>query len=669
MFLGPILDDRPFLFVISLELRKIMLKNILSAILLSLPVISHGQEVRGSFECSKARIAQFKDFGSPNARIAFPGDPNINVNYYGLDLEIVTNPKMLMGSATIKFQTLTANSASFQLDLHSNFLIDSLTLNGSKVSFTHQNNRITVPFSIATVALQSQEAIVYYRGVPPTGVIEEGIFFENEPNSNNPVVYTLSEPYGAISWFPCNDNPEDKADSCDVNITMNNYFIPVSNGKFLGASDVGNNKKKHKWSHKYPISHYLISIAAANYDFRQTTWSYGDSIKMDVVDYLYQRSASNPAVLQELQRTTQMLDIFSDHFGVYPFYKEKYGHAMFNFGGGMEHQTISSMGGFNETLIAHELAHQWYGDKVTCKTWQDIWVNEGFATYLEAIYLEDAYGKSRYNTDIDQNMALAKDARGSIFVQNTNSINEIFNFQRTYAKGAVVLHMLRGVMGDEVFFKFMKEYANGEFAFGAASIEDVRKVAEQVSGLDLVDFFDQWLYKDGYPSYNINYSVSGKNAAIAISQSTLGGSTALFKMPMQIQVFFEDGSNEIQTILIDQKESQINLENLEKNIKEINFDPFNYILKNITVKATKTGVLATENGKNSKLVVYPNPSQDFIGVENYDLTNAYISNAVGQRLSVPIFSNKLDIRQLPSAKYFLHLSDGDHSLVQSFIKL
>jgi aminopeptidase N len=646
-----------------------MLKNILYAILLSLPFVSNGQVERGSFECAKARIAQYQDFANSNARIAFPGDPNIDVNYYGLDLEITTNPTMVMGAATIKFTPIANGVSSYQLDLHSNFLIDSVMLNGSEVNFTHQNNRITIPANTGAEALKSQFATIYYRGVPPTGVIEEGIFFENQPNSNNPVVYTLSEPYGAISWFPCNDNPEDKADSCDVNITMDNFFIPVSNGKFLGAEDVGKNRKKHKWSHKYPISHYLISIAATNYTFKQTTWSYGDSINMDVVDYLYQRSASNPTVIEELKRTNQMLDIFSNHFGVYPFYKEKYGHAMFNFGGGMEHQTISSMGGFNETLIAHELAHQWYGNKVTCKTWQDIWVNEGFATYLEAIYLEDTYGKSRYNADMDQNMGLAKQAKGTIFVQNTNSINEIFNFQRTYAKGAVVLHMLRGVMGDEIFFKFMKEYANGEFSFGAASIDDVKKVAQQVSGLDLTDFFEQWLFKDGYPSYDISYSIANKSAAISINQKTVNGSTPLFKMPMQIEVVFQDGSSEIQRILIDQKESQISLENLTKNIKEINFDPFNYIMKEMSVKASVAGVLANENGKNSSLTIYPNPSQEYITVSNSDLTNAYLSNSSGQRVSVPIFGEKLDIRQLPAAKYYIHLVEGDHTFIQSFIKL
>lgn len=643
------------------------LKLILGLVFLSTGAFS--QEKKGSLFCAEGRLQQFQDFGSKNARMAYPGDPNIDVNYYGLDLDIRINPNLLSGVTTIKFTNLTQGASQYQLDLHSNFLIDSVYLNGTKTDFTHQSNKINIPADITQVALESNTAVVYYRGVPPIGIIEEGIFFESQPNNSFPVVYTLSEPYGAISWFACKDNPDDKVDSCDVNITMDNVFVPISNGLLAKVEDAGVGRKKHFWKHRYPIAHYLISIAASSYTYKEQTWTYGDSISMPVTDYLYPRTATNPTVLDLLKITPEMLTIFSDKFGVYPFYKEKYGHAMFNFGGGMEHQTISSMGGFNESLIAHELGHQWFGNKVTCKTWQDIWVNEGFATFLEAIFLEGKYGRQAYDTDIESNMNLAKQATGTIFVQNINSINEIFNFRRTYAKGAVVLHMLRGVMGDEQFFAFMKNLANGEFAFGAASISDVQKVAEDAMGSSLNDFFEQWLYGSGYPSFDISYATNGQSASLEISQNTVNGSTTLFKLPMEVQLIYEDGSMESQKILIDQKLQNVELTSQSKKIKELKFDPQNYVLKDIEVKVVSAGVLGLENLNASGTAVYPNPTRDFIKIDNESRSLVYLSNINGEKLKLPQKGNELDLRSLPAAKYFLHIQNGEKFTVKSIVKL
>ncbi|NJR31235.1 M1 family metallopeptidase [bacterium] len=195
----------------------------------------------------------------------------------------------------------------------------------------------------------------------------------------------------------------------------------------------------------------------------------------------YPESLTNTTKIA-LDKTAFMLDLFSQKFGLYPFIKEKYGHAQFGWGGGMEHQTCSSMGSFGETLMAHELAHQWFGDKITCKSWEHIWLNEGFASYGECLYTEAVSGKSGYDSYINSFMTSAKTASRTIYVQNINNINEIFNSARTYRKGAVVIHMLRGIVGDDKFFKILQNYMTSKNAYGSATIEDFQTVAEQVHG-------------------------------------------------------------------------------------------------------------------------------------------------------------------------------------------
>lgn len=608
--------------------------------------------------CSKHHAASEKIEHS-TLRI-FPGDQNIDIKYYDLNLDISYNPAFIQGEVKVGFQTFSAITSSISLDLSTNFLVDSILQNGQKLPFTHQNNRINIRLMKGTS--EYQEVLVFYRGVPVRSGNLEGMFFEVQGAARTPVVYTLSEPYGAPGWFPCKDNPDDKADSLDMHITMDRSFKPISNGVLKSIKELPNNKHTWHWKHRYPITHYLISIAASDYTPLEDTWTYGDSVSMPVVDYLYKDFVGRSSVTQALSATKPMLSIFSDLFGIYPFYKEKYGHAMFNFGGGMEHQTISSMGGFTVSLIAHELAHQWFGNKVTCKTWEDIWVNEGFASYCELLYFEKALGKERYDELVKNDIEVGKRARGTVAVQNTNSINEIFNFERSYAKGSAILHMLRGVLGDETFFTFMKEIVSGEF--GAASIRDIQSIAEKVSKKDLQFFFDQWLYGTGYPSLSITWKAAGKNLEAQISQTTINGSTDFFVLPLQVLVEYANGESELKEIIVDAKEKTYNLENLKANIKDVTFDPNNWIMKEMQVKSLS--VLGLDIEKDSYLF-YPNPASNIIQFDTiFDEVNIYSMD--GKNLLKATLVNKVEIEILSTGSYVLVAQKDGATAVKTLIK-
>lgn len=618
--------------------------------------------------CSHAKLAG-KGYGdisiANNRNLRFPGDQNLDVKYYGIDIEVTTDPRLISGSGTIGFQVNNSPS-EIKFDLLNTFLIDSVHFNGATTSFTHEQDVVSLPFPVTTDAPEMHMVTIYYRGVPIENSDKQGFYFA-ETRDNDPVVYTLSEPYGTPSWFPCKDDPSDKVDSCDISITMDRFFTVASQGILESTEDLDNNRRKFNWKHRYPIAHYLISIAASNYVFRETTWNYGDSIAMPVVDYLYPAFANSGNISNELLITEPMLTGFSDMFGVYPYYKEKYGHAMFNFGGGMEHQTLSSMGGFVEFLIAHELGHQWFGNKVTCETWQDIWVNEGFASYSEALWQEISQDKEAYYADILGKMVSAKRSRGTIFVENTNSINEIFNGARTYDKGAVVLHMLRGVMGDQKFFAFMKEFAQGEFAFDAASIRDVQAVAEQVHGESLAYFFDQWLFSSGYPSFDVTYSMEGSSIKGSIAQSTILGSQNFFTTPMTVRARLTNGTEEDKSVFINAKDFSFTLEGFSDNVRSVTFDPEDFILKELEL--TIDGILSVNESSLDEVSVYPNPTMEYLNIAPEASKELQILDIQGKVIASSHGQTQLNVSQLPAGRYIISYVKNGLKRRQSWIKL
>jgi aminopeptidase N len=513
-------------------------------------------------------------------KILYPGDPTIDIKYYKLDLTITLSPQNLKGIVTVNLIPVGSINQFF-LDLNNTMKVDSIFINGSANSFSHSNNQLILPLGRSYSSNELISSVIYYHGDPaPTGF---GSFTFGSHNGS-PSIYTLSEPYGASDWFPCKDTPADKADSSDQWITCPANLYAASNGLLTAIVDNGDGTKTYKWKNNYPIAQYLLSLAVSNFTVYTNYYNYTPADSMPIVNHIYPETfAGAKSVLDE---TPFMIKVYSDHFGQYPFIKEKYGHAQFGWGGGMEHQTCTSAGSFSEALVSHELGHQWFGDKITCRDWHHIWLNEGFATYCTGLFYEAEYGTASYLSYMESNMELAKSAVGSIWVQNISDVNEIFDNARSYAKGSAVLHMLRGITSDSVFFKILRTYASDPaLVYNTAVTEDFQRDAETVYGQSLNYFFQEWIYGQNYPQYGLswNYNImSGNlyNVTVDLSQQD-NSNPSFFTMPVKIKVSTLSGDT-IFTVLNNQKSQQFMFTVIGKPT-DLVFDPDNYIMKSFSL--------------------------------------------------------------------------------------
>ncbi len=604
------------------------------------------------------------------------GDPSIDVTYYGLNLTLTYIPRYLRGVATVVLKPATASLNSFFLDLNSALRVDSVKVGNQRLMYSHASNRLTITLPQTATVGQTQRLLVYYQGLPVSA--DGAIAFTTHDNTADPLIYTLSEPYGASDWFPCKDTPADKADSSAVSITAPPTFVSVSNGLLQRVTNNIDGTKTYVWKNSYPIAQYLISIACTNYTQYDTPLTYQGQT-MPVTHYVFPEdlALAKPVIDQ----TNDMIKVFSDRFGIYPFFREKYGHAEFGKDqGGMEHQTISSMDRrslLDRNVVSHELMHQWFGDKITCRDWQNIWLNEGFASYGEAIYQESLGGKTTYQSYMNTAFASrAKSASGSVYAQDVSSVNAIFGaagYNKYYAKGAWVLHMLRGVLGDSTFFKGMKAYVASPAAYSTAVTEDYQRVMEKTSGKDLNYFFKQWIYGEKYPIYTYSVATApGTTRAILRISQAANTNPASFTMPIQITLQSPFGDQTV-TVLNDQPVQSFTLTgNSPIPITGILFDPDNWILKVASQVAPPEPpvVLATEPLPGA-LQIYPNPGHD-------QLTATFTTQTAGpltvslvtisgqtvsasSELNVPAGPQKrvIPLRQLAPGAYILRLQTAD----------
>lgn len=593
-------------------------------------------------------------------------DSNIDVKYYKIILDVRVNPNNLIGETTINGLILKSVDTIY-FNFSNAMTVDSIKNNGSFISFNHYKDKIT----IHPTGANSFSLVIYYHGLPvPSGM---GSFVFNTHN-NTPTIWNLSEPYGASDWFPCKNFPNDKADSSDVWIKCPSIFTGVSNGVLKEVVSNPDNTKTYKWKNSYPIANYLISVAVTNFSLYTNYFKYSLTDSMPVMHYLYPEDLDT--LKPTLDLTINMLQIFSSRFGLYPFIREKYGHSQTGISGAMEHQTATSIGVITEGIIAHELGHQWFGDKITLRDWHHIWLNEGFATYAGCIYLEDMYGRTAYNDNINSIMVDAKKSVGSIYVQDVTSISEIFNGFRSYSKGGMVLHMLRGVVGDSTFYRIMKTYANDtSLSYGNAVTEDFQRVAEQVSGLQLGYFFNEWIYGQGYPVYNISWSYSQvQNDIYSVSlklKQTQTSIPAFFTMPFDVKINTQNGDTTFSSFN-NAAEQTFNF-TVKGFPNLVTFDPDNKILKD-------------KHGDDPIVVVgyhldqnYPNPfnpgttikyeieKNSNVKITLYDISGREMAVLVNEKQRAGKYTILFDGKNLASGVYFYKIVAGDFTAMRKMV--
>jgi aminopeptidase N len=455
-----------------------------------------------------------------------------DARYYDLDLNLNPTTQILIGIAKARVQVVTGPLTTLDLDLYNIMTVSSVTSGGVPATFTHAADVLTINLDRAYATGELIEVVVNYSGDPQSG----GSFGWNSHNGQ-PMIWTLSEAFGARSWWPCKDWPEDKADSVQVRMVTPSGLIAVSNGTSRQMTDNGTNAIA-VWFEKYPITTYLVSLAIHPYTVTTDYYHYSPTDSMEIKFYDYpDHAVSNWDVNQKV---STMLGTFAGIFGEYPFVDEKYGEAEFPWGGGMEHQTCTSLGAYYENIVAHELSHQWWGDMITCRDFHHVWINEGFATYSEALWSEANGGSTAYQEDLSFNKYFGS---GTIYVPDLSDWGRIFNGNLSYNKASWVLHMLRGVLGDADFFASLRAFYT-QYKYSVATTENFRDVCEGVSGRDLDWFFQEWIYGEYYPAYMYNYSVTpaagGYDIGLTVRQTQ---SWQIFRMPIDVTVTTASGEH------------------------------------------------------------------------------------------------------------------------------
>ena len=511
-----------------------------------------------------------------------------DVQNYRLKLSFDIPRKFIFGKMEMNALTITDTLNKIYLNFSSDMKVNSVILNDNTVNFERVNDYIVIDSKGKLRSGDLFNAEISYEGSPKNSGFDS---FGFKSFNNEPAIYTLSEPDKAPTWWPCKDIISDKSGS-ELIITVPSPLTAVSNGLLEKVVDEDNGDKTFFWKSNYPISTYLVSIAIGKYDKWTETYTSLDSSKqMPVEYYTYPDYTENAKI--DWKNTVEMIEFFSKTYGEYPFIKEKYGMALFGWvGGAMEHQTISSMGytlitgtGRFENVVVHELAHQWFGDAVTPATWKDIWLNEGFASYSEALWVENQKGKEAYQK------YLKKLDNG--YFQGTVYDPEGFIFGTTvYNKGAWCLHMLRGVVGDKVFFEILRKYYK-KYEFKNANTYDFKKVCEEVSGTDLTYFFEQWIFAGkGRPEYTYSWKAedfqdqSGTGIyTVRLNLRQTQKDSELFKMPVKVTVKTDSEVSEI-SFFNDSKNQQFEFP-VKGKPSEILIDNDNWILKKIQTEEYK----------------------------------------------------------------------------------
>jgi aminopeptidase N len=594
---------------------------------------------------------------------------NYDVKYHRLEFIIDPSQAFISGDITTYFEA-KASMSDITFDLADNMTVSQVLQRGNPLSFIQNTNDELV---ITLSAIQNQGVLdsltISYSGNP----ISSGFgSFEQTTHNGDPIIWTLSEPYGAKGWWPCKQDLNDKIDSIDVFITSPQFnpsseaYIAVSNGLELSQVINGSDKTTH-FKHRYPIPAYLIAIAVTNYEmYSHNVPNNGNSF--DIVNYVYPESlvsaqASTPV-------TVDIMNLFTNLFEEYPFANEKYGHAQFGWGGGMEHTTVSFMGSFGQNLIAHELAHQWFGNKITCGSWKDIWLNEGFATYLSGLAREHLVITGDFTTWKQERInSITSQANGSVYLSDvdTTSVGRIFDGRLSYNKGAMVLHMLRKKLGDTDFYQGLKNYLNdANHAYAYAKTADFIAIMESTSGQNLTEFFNDWLYNQGYPSYTMQWNQSGNQLNTTVSQIQSDPSVSFFEVQLPIKVNGTLGEA-LSLILDNSSNNQLFSNTVNFTISSIEFDPeADIISKNNSV------VLGTnENSIDNNLLLFPNPVSNEITIqkpESLEITEIRIFNALGQLLYKNTWSPKIEVSAFSTGMIFMQFQTNQGVINKSLLK-
>lgn len=543
--------------------------------------------------CSSAKKASKEILAIHNFRETSSKE---DVTYLSARWNIDPAVRLISGSIHYSFTITSSVYDTLQLDLSDSLNVSQVFSKGEEVAFVHSNDLLLV--SLPGMGLGDTLSVqIFYSGIPANSGF--GSFVTSSSSNGEPIMWTLSQPFGASDWWPAKESFSDKIDSSDYFISIPPGNKAAGIGKLIAVDSSSNLADIYHWKHRYPIASYLIAVAVANYAEirREVPLREGT---LELLNYCY------PAQVGEWdwQQTEviAMLQYFDSLFTPYPFMLEKYGHAQFGWGGGMEHQTMSFMADLGPWLTSHELGHQWFGDAVTCTSWKDIWLNEGFATYITGLFFERFNPLAFYYWKRNVRDEITFLPGGSIIVDDTTSVDRIFDGRLSYAKGAYVLHMLRNTLGDETFFIGLRTYLETPgLKHGFSQTSDFQAVMENVSGVNLDTFFNQWVYGEGFPSINVQWKATDRGLLLVLEQESSLENEQLFDTSIPIHVYGEKDST-VLFLKIDQRETYFLLD-VDFAVKSIKIDPHADWLAQYNLM-----LIADQIPTKEEIIVFPNPT-------------------------------------------------------------
>lgn len=638
--------------------------------------------------CAEHKAKRFAATHGANKRTAVfppgyvPPENSYDLKFYHLNVNVERNTLFISGNVRSLAKVTVASMDSFAFVLHENHTIDSVYVNGAKRNFIRRDSLVLATTGTPIAQNQLFDAVVYYRGTCPTGgsaAIGDGYNMATSPSWGNEVTWSLSESLCAYQWFPCKQDLRDKIDSSWVFATTDSANMVGSNGLLKNVVTIGN-KKRYEWKSKHPIDYYLISVSTARYKpyvlYAKPLYIGTDSILIQ--NFVYDNAINNSQWNTQktaLNKIKQTIELESKLYGMYPFRDEKYGHCMAPLSGGMEHQTMTTLGFFDFELDAHELGHQWWGDNVTCAAWKDIFINEGWASYTEYLchqYLSAISGNTATNKMNSVHNNVMSQPGGSSYITNADTMNAnvIFDSRLTYDKGSAIIHSLRyEINNDSTFFNAIRSFQN-TYRASTASVIDFRVFMENYSGQNFVQFFNQWYYGQGYPTFSLQWNQSSNVFYLKSTQTqSMPSATPLFMTHVDYKISRTAMADTIVRLYHGQAVENYSFA-LTGSVTAIVVDPNNWILNKVGT-ITKNTTLSTNelNGPVAEVFIGPNPTSDVLNIYIYNNDKATVEvfdingrSVLHQTINA---HGEFDVSKFANGVYTVNVKDAKGNVIRT----
>lgn len=552
-------------------------------------------------------------------------------------LEFESNPESedFSGKTTVYFKVLN-ETGQLELDAKDNLKIKEVVYKKQLISnYKRENNKLIISLP-SVLTLNSIDTIsVSFSGKADSSSGYHIALYSLYSYDNSNVhwaSYTFSESdAGPASWWVCKDGLTDKADEIELHITHPSPYKAVANGLLISKTDNNDGTTTTIWKHQYPIPPYLIAFAVAEYEEYHQTMEIGNT-EMPILNYIYPGRSQEGYnyILETLDEVPSYITYFNELFGEYPFKNEKYGHAEWRNNGAMEHSTITFMDqSWGRMIIIHELAHQWFGDQITCATWSDIWINEGFATFSESLIQlceENDCIESRHIL-LDVIFEYAKE--GSVYNPEPDSYNRTFDYILTYEKAGLVVNQLKNYLGEDIFFDAIRNFLK-EKQFGFVTTEDLKQSLMNFTGVDLTEFFNDWIYGEGYPIFDLTVTSNTINdVVLKVDQSQTHPSVSFFETPFKVEFIGNNNQSEIKEFNLTHNHQTFQITDLPFAIQKIKFNPYAEIIAMENSISVNNEKIMTENTVKidlnpvSNLLTISSP-EPIVNIQIFDISGRLI---------------------------------------------